>query len=108
MEPIMTPLELLLDDESQLDEAGSHAEPAPKHRLMAHFEDELRAYSASIIRDVYQIGAYSVTRRGYLALGGIRRIYWLALGQGETTIATYIANWWAEHHNEHGLGVLIV
>lgn len=103
MEPNMTPLELLLDDESQLDEAGSHVAPAPRHSLMTHFEDELRTYQRAI---GYQSG-YLDCLNTFLALGGIRRIYWLALAKGETSIAIYIANWWAAHHTEHNLGELI-
>lgn len=99
MESIMTPLELLLDDESQLDEAGSHVAPEPKHRLMVHFEDEVKAFHDA------KDGSYVI--RSLLALGGIRRIYWVALGQGETAIATHIANWWADFKYEHGLGELI-
>ncbi|MGL6317548.1 hypothetical protein [Aeromonas hydrophila] len=42
-----------------------------------------------------------------LALGAIRAIYWLALGQGETTLANEIGNWWEECAPLHGLGEVI-
>lgn len=103
MDPVMTPFELQLDDHSMMDEAGSHAEPAPRNSLMVHFEDELRTYHRAI---GCQSG-YLDALNSLLALGGIRRIYWMALAKGETSIAIYIANWWAAHHTEHNLGELI-
>lgn len=42
-----------------------------------------------------------------LALGAIRAIYWLALGQGETPLATEIGDWWKEGAPLHGLGETI-
>lgn len=42
-----------------------------------------------------------------LALGAIRSIYWLALGQGETELAIEIGNWWEECAPLHGLGEVI-
>ncbi|RQM71322.1 hypothetical protein EHZ82_06685 [Aeromonas hydrophila] len=42
-----------------------------------------------------------------LALGAIRSIYWLALGQGETALATEIGDWWKECAPLHGLGEVI-
>ncbi|MBL0563135.1 hypothetical protein JD550_20095 [Aeromonas hydrophila] len=42
-----------------------------------------------------------------LALGAIRSIYWLALGQGETPLATEIGDWWKECAPLHGLGEVI-
>lgn len=42
-----------------------------------------------------------------LALGAIRSIYWLALGQGDTALATEIGDWWVECAPLHGLGEVI-
>ncbi|MGU5680594.1 hypothetical protein [Aeromonas allosaccharophila] len=43
-----------------------------------------------------------------LALGAIRAIYWLALGQGDTALANEIGNWWEECAPLHGLGEVIL
>lgn len=42
-----------------------------------------------------------------LALGAIRAIYWLALGQGDTPLATEIGDWWKEGAPLHHLGEVI-
>lgn len=42
-----------------------------------------------------------------LALGAIRAIYWLALGQGDHALANEIGNWWEECAPLHGLGEVI-
>lgn len=42
-----------------------------------------------------------------LALGAIRSIYWLALGQGGTQLATEIGDWWKEGAPLHRLGEVI-
>ena len=42
-----------------------------------------------------------------LALGAIRSIYWLALSQGDTELATEIGDWWEECAPLHGLGEVI-
>ncbi|MEH8140120.1 hypothetical protein Q7I15_05620 [Aeromonas veronii] len=42
-----------------------------------------------------------------LALGAIRAIYWLALGQGDTPLATEIGDWWKEGAPLHRLGEVI-
>ena len=42
-----------------------------------------------------------------LALGAIRSIYWLTLGQGETSLATEIGDWWKECTPLHGIGEVI-
>ncbi|ORJ11999.1 hypothetical protein [Aeromonas salmonicida] len=43
-----------------------------------------------------------------LALGAIRAVYWLALGQGDTPLATDIGDWWEECATLHGLGEVIL
>ncbi|WP_236091743.1 hypothetical protein [Aeromonas salmonicida] len=42
-----------------------------------------------------------------LALGAIRSIYWQALGQGETALATEIGDWWKESAPLHEQGEVI-
>lgn len=42
-----------------------------------------------------------------LTLGAIRALYWLALGQGDTPLATEIGDWWAEGAPLHRLGEVI-
>lgn len=42
-----------------------------------------------------------------LALGAIRSIYWLALGQGDTALATEIGDWWKESAPLHEQGEVI-
>lgn len=97
--------ELTLQGEGTHEEEGPlalHAAPA-RTRLELHFVDELSAYAAAG-------GDASGNRdqlRELLALGGIRRIYWLALGAGETKTATEIAEWWRDCAPLHNLGETI-
>lgn len=43
-----------------------------------------------------------------LALGSIRAIYWAAIGQGDSALATEIGDWWKECAPLHGLGEVIL
>lgn len=43
-----------------------------------------------------------------LALGSIRAIYWAAIGQGDSALATEIGDWWKECEPLHGLGEVIL
>ncbi|MCE9945342.1 hypothetical protein LZ627_17220 [Aeromonas rivipollensis] len=45
--------------------------------------------------------------RELLALGAVRSVYWLALGQGETALAREIGEWWRECAPLHGQGEVI-
>lgn len=42
-----------------------------------------------------------------MALGGMRRLYWLALGEGKTALATEIQDWWKAEADTHEQGELI-
>lgn len=98
MEPVMTSLELFPDDGALQEETGSHVAPEPKHRLMVHFEDEVRAYEDAKARSAVLV---------LMALGGMRRLYWLALGEGKTALATEIQEWWKAEADTHEQGELI-
>ena len=43
----------------------------------------------------------------WLALGAIRSMYWLALGQGDTALAREIGEWWHDCAPLHGQGEVI-
>lgn len=45
--------------------------------------------------------------RELLALGAVRSVYWLALGQGDTELAREMGDWWKECAPLHGLGETI-
>lgn len=47
------------------------------------------------------------TTRELLALGTVRSVYWLALGQGDTALAREIGDWWRECAPLHGQGEVI-
>lgn len=92
----------LLDDDSSDDEYAETGEPdQPKSGLWLHWQSYRADY----------IGAsnapYGTDAAEVLALGAIRSIYWLALGQGETPLATEIGDWWKECASLHGLGEVI-
>lgn len=88
----------LLDDDSG-DDGDAPTEPVPpKSGLWLHWQGYRAEYLA--------IGL-SGYRDEILALGAIRAIYWLALGQGDTPLATEIGDWWRECAPLHGLGEVI-
>lgn len=88
----------LLDDDSG-DDDDTTTEPVPqKSGLWLHWQGYRAEYLA--------IGL-SGYRDEILALGAIRAIYWLALGQGDTPLATEIGDWWKECAPLHGLGEVI-
>ncbi|MGL6427792.1 hypothetical protein [Aeromonas hydrophila] len=86
----------LLDDDSNDDEAADTDElDQPRSSLHMHW----LTYRAEYL-------AVDVDHE-LLALGAIRAIYWLALGQGDTPLAIEIGNWWEECAPLHGLGEVI-
>ncbi|WP_235660920.1 hypothetical protein [Aeromonas veronii] len=86
----------LLDDDSGDDDEADTAEPnQPKGQLYIHW----LAYRAEYL--AVDVGP------DLLTLGSIRAIYWLAIGQGDTTLATEIGDWWEECAPLHGLGEVI-
>ncbi|MGY3895482.1 hypothetical protein [Aeromonas enterica] len=87
----------LLDDDSG-DEADSAEPTNPKSGLYMHW----LTYRAQ-----YLVIGLSGYRDELLALGAIRSIYWLALGQGDAVLAAEIGNWWEECAPLHGLGEVI-
>ncbi|KHN59673.1 hypothetical protein BA188_15575 [Aeromonas hydrophila] len=89
----------LLDDDSGDDDYAESGEAdQPKSGLWLHWQGYRAEYLA--------IGL-SGYRDEILALGAIRAIYWLALGQGDTQLATEIGDWWRECAPLHGLGEVI-
>ncbi|MGY4043333.1 hypothetical protein [Aeromonas hydrophila] len=89
----------LLDDDSGDDEDSETGEPEhPKSGLWVHW----LGYRAD-----YLTRGQSVHTE-IIALGSIRAIYWAALGQGETALATEIGDWWKECAPLHGLGEVIL
>lgn len=92
----------LLDDDSGDDYEGDTTEPAqPKSRLYMNW----LVYKAEYL--VATQSSYGTDVAALLALGAIRSIYWLALGQGDTALATEIGDWWVERAPLHGLGEVI-
>ena len=88
----------LLDDDSGDDEDSETGEPEhPKSGLWVHW----LGYRADYLTRGQSI------HTEIIALGSIRAIYWAALGQGETALATEIGDWWKECAPLHGLGEVI-
>ncbi|WP_421218210.1 hypothetical protein [Aeromonas enteropelogenes] len=91
----------LLDDDSGNDDgANTDGSGQLKSSLWVHwlsYRAEFIAASCSPRTEVDEL----------LALGAIRSIYWLALGQEETPLATEIGDWWKECAPLHGLGEVI-
>lgn len=85
------------------EEAGTMPPVQGQSPLQRHFVDERRAFDFA--------GGDARGNRNreqeLLALGGIRRLYWLALGAGETHTATEIALWWQQCQPLHQLDELI-
>lgn len=92
----------LLDDDSGDDDETSCTEPAlPKSRLYMNW----LVYRAEYL--VATQSSYGTDAAELLALGATRALYWLALGQGDTLLATEIGDWWKECAPLHGLGEVI-
>ncbi|MFM1711837.1 hypothetical protein [Aeromonas salmonicida] len=92
----------LLDDDS--DEDDEEATPRPAHnQLTAHW---FAARAEFIAAGGEANGDRDITRE-LLALGAVRSVYWLALGQGETALAREIGEWWHECAPLHGQGEVI-
>lgn len=89
---------LLDDDSTDDDEADSTEQGKQKSGLRVHW--------LSYLAD-YMIPCVPSESNELLALGAIRAIYYLALGQGDTPLATEIGDWWKECAQLHGLGEVI-
>lgn len=94
----------LLDDGSEEDDEELESAAAPVHsQLTAHWLAARAEFisaggEARGDRDLY---------RELLALGAVRSVYWLALGQGDTALAREIGDWWRECAPLHGQGEVI-
>ena len=94
----------LLDDDSDEDDDEEGPAIAPTHGpLVTHWlaarAEFIAAGGEARDRDI---------ARELLALGAVRSVYWLALGQGETALAREIGDWWRECAPLHGQGEVIL
>jgi hypothetical protein len=90
----------LMDDEgAEGNEPGKEATTAqPSSQLAIHW---LRA------RAEFETDDPLTEVDELLILGAFKSLYWQALGQGETALATEIGDWWQECAPLHGLGEVI-
>ncbi|OCA62789.1 hypothetical protein A9R10_09520 [Aeromonas piscicola] len=92
----------MLDDDGDEDDEEAAALPAHNqlttHWLAARAEFIAAGGEARGDRDIH---------RELLALGAVRSVYWLALGQGATALAKEIGEWWQECAPLHGQGEVI-
>ena len=94
----------LLDDDSGEDDDEEGPTMAPIHcPLVTHW---LAARAEFIAAGGEARGDRDISRE-LLALGAVRSVYWLALGQGETALAREIGEWWLECAPLHGQGEVI-
>lgn len=97
------PATLLDDDSSEGDDEDGPA-MAPTHGpLVTHW---LAARAEFIAAGGEARGDRDISRE-LLALGAVRSVYWLALGQGEIALAREIGEWWRECAPLHGQGEVI-
>lgn len=94
----------LLDDDSGEDDDEEGPAMAPTHSpLVTHW----LAARAEFIAAGGEVRGDRDIARELLALGAVRSVYWLALGQGETALAREIGDWWHECAPLHGQGEVI-
>lgn len=94
----------LLDDDSGEDDDEEGPAMAPTHSpLVTHW----LAARAEFIAAGGEVRGDRDIARELLALGAVRSVYWLALGQGETALAREIGEWWRECAPLHGQGEVI-
>lgn len=91
------PADLLDDDDEEEAPLPAH-NPLTTHWLAARAEFIAAGGEARGDRDI---------PRELLALGAVRSVYWLALGQGATALAKEIGEWWQECAPLHGQGEVI-
>ncbi|MGE6289411.1 hypothetical protein [Aeromonas media] len=91
-------LEAQQDDQGTTEAGPAHMQPpAPVNQLAKHF-----AFSVDAIKR-----ADEFSQEETLLMGGIRTLYWLALGQGDTALARDIGDWWFENAQKYGMGEII-
>ncbi|MFM5138438.1 hypothetical protein [Aeromonas rivipollensis] len=94
-----------MDDCSEEDDEETEPAAAPVHsQLTTHW---LAARAEFIAANGEASGNRDIPRE-LLALGAVRSVYWLALGQGDAALAREIGEWWAECAPLHGLGEVIL
>jgi len=94
----------LLDDDSGEDDDEEGPAMAPTHSpLVTHW----LAARAEFIAAGGEVRGDRDIALELLALGAVRSVYWLALGQGETALAREIGEWWRECAPLHGQGEVI-
>lgn len=71
--------------------------PEPVSQLAKHF-----AFSVDAVKR-----AAEFSQEETLLMGGIRTLYWLELGQGDTALARDIGDWWFENAQKYGLREVI-
>lgn len=94
----------LLDDDSDEDDGEEGPAMAPTHGpLVTHW----LAARAEFIAAGGEAREDRDIARELLALGAVRSVYWLALGQADTALAREIGDWWRECAPLHGQGEVI-
>lgn len=91
-------LEPPIDELAETESGPAHLRaPEPVSQLAKHF-----AFSVDAIKR-----ADEFSQEETLLMGGIRTLYWLALGQGDTALARDIGDWWFENAQKYGMGEII-
>ncbi|MNJ36128.1 hypothetical protein D3C77_309010 [compost metagenome] len=98
------PAALMDDADGDGDDEDIGSEVTPMHSLLTlHW----LAARAEFIAAGGEARGNRDTTRELLALGAVRAVYWQALGQGDTTLAREIGDWWHEFAPLHGQGEVI-